>query len=251
MARTERSEQELRPLSLEPGASPHAEGSCLIATGNTRVLCTASVLDEVPGWREGSGAGWVTGEYGMLPRSTHTRRGRERDGPGGRTMEIQRLIGRALRSVVELEALGPRTVVVDCDVLQADGGTRTAAVTGGCVALALAFGSLREEGLLDRTPLLGLVGAVSVGLVDGRVLLDLDYREDSRARVDMNVVGTEDGRLVEVQGTAEGDPFSREALDRLTDLAQAGIRTLISAQREVLGGFPGALPEGPPPEAPG
>ena len=166
-------------------------------------------------------------------------------------MEIQRLIGRALRSVVELEALGPRTVVVDCDVLQADGGTRTAAVTGGCVALALAFGSLREEGLLDRTPLLGLVGAVSVGLVDGRVLLDLDYREDSRARVDMNVVGTEDGRLVEVQGTAEGDPFSREALDRLTDLAQAGIRTLISAQREVLGGFPGALPEGPPPEAPG
>jgi ribonuclease PH len=159
-------------------------------------------------------------------------------------MEIQRLIGRALRSVVDLEVLGPRTVIVDCDVLQADGGTRTAAVTGGCVALALAFRSLREEGLLDRTPLLGLVGAVSVGLVDDRVLLDLDYREDSRAQVDMNVVGTGDGRLVEVQGTAEGDPFSREALDQLTDLAQAGIRTLISAQREVLGGFPGALPGG-------
>jgi ribonuclease PH len=246
MIRSDRADAALRELSLEPDWAPHAEGSCLIATGDTRVLCSASVLDEVPGWREKSGAGWVTGEYGMLPRSTHTRRARERDGAGGRTMEIQRLIGRALRSVTDLKALGPRTVIVDCDVLQADGGTRTAAITGGCMALALALGRLVEKGQLAETPLAGLVGAVSVGLVEGRILMDLDYREDSGAQVDMNVVGTEDGRLVEVQGTAEGDPFSREALDRLTDLAQEGIRELIRAQRGVLGGFAGALPPAPP-----
>lgn len=246
MTRSSRSDEALRELVLDPGAAPHAEGSCLIATGNTRVLCSASVLDEVPGWREGSGAGWVTAEYGMLPRSTHTRRAREREGVGGRTMEIQRLIGRALRSVTDLEALGPRTVIVDCDVLQADGGTRTAAITGGCVALALALGRLVEAGRLSRTPLAGLVGAVSVGLVDGRVLMDLDYREDARAQVDMNVVGTEDGRLVEVQGTAEGDPFTREALDELTDLAQEGIRALVASQRRTLDAFPGALPPDPP-----
>jgi ribonuclease PH len=157
-------------------------------------------------------------------------------------MEIQRLIGRALRAVTDLGALGPRTVIVDCDVLQADGGTRTAAITGGCVALALALGRLVERGALPSTPLAGLVGAVSVGLVEDRVLMDLDYREDFRAQVDMNVVGTEDGRLVEVQGTAEGDPFSREALDGLTDLALEGIRELIEAQRRVLAGFPPALP---------
>jgi ribonuclease PH len=242
MTRTDRAEHALRDLSLEPGWAPHAEGSCLIATGGTRVLCSASVLDEVPAWREKSGAGWVTGEYGMLPRSTHTRRARERDGAGGRTMEIQRLIGRALRAVTDLGTLGPRTVIVDCDVLQADGGTRTAAITGGCVALALALGRLVEKGALPSTPLAGLVGAVSVGLVEGRILMDLDYREDSRAQVDMNVVATEDGRLVEVQGTAEGNPFSREALDGLTDLALEGIRELIEAQRRVLAGFPPALP---------
>jgi ribonuclease PH len=234
MTRTSRRDDELRPLSLEPGAAAHAEGSCLITTGGTRVLCAASVLDEVPRWREGDGAGWVTAEYGMLPRSTHSRRSRERAGAGGRTLEIQRLIGRALRAVTDLGRLGPRTVIVDCDVLQADGGTRTAAITGGCVALALALRHLLERELLDELPLTGLVGAVSVGLVDERALLDLDYREDSRAQVDMNVVGTDDGRLVEVQGTAEGDPFSRKALDELVDLAEAGIRTLVAAQRELL-----------------
>jgi ribonuclease PH len=245
MSRSDRSDNELRALVLEPSAAPHAEGSCLISTGSTRILCSASVLDEVPRWREESGAGWVTAEYGMLPRATHTRRARERDGAGGRTMEIQRLIGRALRSVTDLTALGPRTVILDCDVLQADGGTRTAAITGGCVALALALGRLVDEEVLPATPLTGLVGAVSVGLVDGRALADLDYREDSRAQVDLNVVGTEDGRLVEVQGTAEGDPFPRPALDELIDLAGQGIAILIAAQREVLGGFPGALPPEP------
>lgn len=245
MTRRSRPDREIRPLTLEPGASAYAEGSCLIATGDTRVLCTASVLEEVPRWREGSGAGWVTGEYAMLPRATHTRRDRERSGAGGRTREIQRLIGRALRSVTDLRELGPRTVIVDCDVLQADGGTRTASVTGGCVALALALGHLVDRGLLARSPLRGLVGAVSVGLVDGRVLLDLDYREDSSAQVDLNVVGTGDGRLVEVQGTAEGEPFSRAALEEMTDLAQEGVAVLVDAQRRLLGGFPAAMPAGP------
>lgn len=245
MTRTSRSDDQLRPLTLELSAAPHAEGSCLIATGDTRVLCSASVLDEVPGWREGSGAGWVTAEYGMLPRATHTRRSRERGGAGGRTLEIQRLIGRALRSVTDLGSLGPRTVIVDCDVLQADGGTRTAAVTGGCVALALALGRLVDGGTLERTPLTGLVGAVSVGIVEGRALADLDYREDSSAQVDMNVVGTEDGRLVEVQGTAEGEPFSREALDDLLELAQRGIAGLVASQRNSLAAVPSALPPDP------
>ncbi len=232
--RNGRADDELRSLVLETGVSPYAEGSCLIATGDTRVLCTASVEDRVPEWREGSGKGWVTGEYAMLPRSTHTRRSRERDGPGGRTQEIQRLIGRSLRSVTDLAALGPRTVILDCDVLQADGGTRTAAVTGAWVALALACERLEREGRIPASPVREPVAAVSVGAVDGRPVLDLDYPEDAAAELDMNVVGTADGRLVEVQGTAEGDPFERVILDGLVDLALAGIARLVEAQREQL-----------------
>ncbi len=221
-------------MRIELDAAPYAEGSCLIATGNTRVLCAATVTEGVPGWREGSGAGWVTAEYAMLPRSTHTRTGRERGGPKGRTQEIQRLIGRSLRSVVDFDALGPHTITVDCDVLQADGGTRTAAITGACVALERALGWMLREGLVERTPLRERVAAVSVGLVDGTPMLDLAYDEDARAQVDMNVVGTEGGGLVEVQGTAEGHPFRREELDELLDLATGGLRTLFAAQREAL-----------------
>ena len=225
----------LRPLTLELDAAPYAEGSCLIATGRTRVLCAASVMDAVPAWREASGAGWVTAEYAMLPRATHTRSSRERGRVSGRTQEIQRLIGRSLRSVTDLSALGARTITVDCDVLQADGGTRTASISGACVALALACRTLLEEGLLARLPLRELVAAVSVGLVDGEPRLDLDYGEDSDAQVDMNVVATERGGLVEVQGTAEGRPFDRAQFDDLLDLAMAGIHQLVAAQRRVLG----------------
>jgi len=221
---------QLRPLSLEVDAAPYAEGSCLVATGQTRVLCTASVTEGVPEWRERSGAGWVTAEYAMLPRATHTRTRRERDGVKGRTQEIQRLIGRSLRSVVDLRSLGARTVTVDCDVLQADGGTRTASITGACVALTMAGAWLLDEGLVERNPVRQRVAAVSVGLVDGEPRLDLDYGEDSTAQVDMNVVATEHLGLVEVQGTAEGDPFPRSDLDRLLDLALAGIEELLAAQ---------------------
>lgn len=235
-ARQGRGADALRPLSLEVGVAPYAEGSCLIATGNTRVLCTASVEEGVPGWRQASGAGWVTGEYAMLPRATHTRTRRERTGVGGRTKEIQRLIGRSLRSVTDMAAMGPYTVTVDCDVLQADGGTRTASITGACVALAEAGRWMLHEGLVERTPLVERVAAVSVGIVDGEPRLDLDYREDSSAQVDMNVVATERGGLVEVQGTAEGDPFPRADLDRLLDLALSGIEQLLSGQARVLAG---------------
>jgi ribonuclease PH len=234
MRRNGRAPGDLRELRIEAGASAYAEGSCLICTGDTRVLCTASVEEQVPEWRAGRGAGWVTAEYAMLPRSTHTRKERERRGPGGRTLEIQRLIGRALRSVVTLDALGERTVIIDCDVLQADGGTRTAAVTGGWVALALACDQLVRTGTLETSPLGEPVAAVSVGVRDGVPLLDLDYPEDRDAEVDMNVVATADGRIVEVQGTAEGDPFPRETLDRLVDLALRGIRTLTEAQLRAL-----------------
>jgi ribonuclease PH len=213
---------EPRPIQIDTGVSPYAEGSCIIATGNTRVLCTASVVEGVPAWRERSGAGWVTGEYAMLPRATHTRSGRERNGPKGRTQEIQRLIGRSLRSVTDLTTMGLYTVTVDCDVLQADGGTRTAAITGACV--------------VDRNPVRERVAAVSVGIVDGSPSLDLDYHEDVRAQVDMNVVGTQSGGLVEVQGTAEGDPFRRDELDTLLDLAISGIEVLLAAQARVLAG---------------
>lgn len=228
---TDRAPDELRPLELETGVAPYAEGSCLIRTGSTRVLCTASVEEVVPQWREGSGKGWVTAEYGMLPRATHTRRARERDGAGGRTQEIQRLIGRSLRSVTDLSTLGSRTITLDCDVLQADGGTRTASITGAWVALSEACRKLLEEGIVLRDPVREHVAAVSVGLVEGTPLLDLDYPEDAAAQVDMNVVATGKGRLVEVQGTAEGQPFTREELDKLLELALGGIASLVTAQR--------------------
>lgn len=234
-SRREREPDTLRPLSMELDAAPYAEGSCLVSTGRTRVLCTASVAERVPRWREGSGKGWVTAEYAMLPRSTHTRTRRERNGVRGRTQEIQRLIGRALRSVVDLAAVGERTVTLDCDVLQADGGTRTASVTGACVALHRAFSHLVEEEAIDAHPMAHLVAAASVGLVEGRTVLDLDYELDRSAQVDMNVVASETGELVEVQGTAEGLPFSRAQHDELLDLALAGIATLVSAQKDVLG----------------
>ncbi|TVR66821.1 MAG: ribonuclease PH [Gemmatimonadales bacterium] len=226
--------EDLRSVVVEADASPYAEGSCLIAFGSTRVLCTASVQEGVPAWREASGHGWITAEYGMLPRSTHSRRGRERGGVGGRTQEIQRLIGRTLRAGADLERLGPRTVVIDADVLQADGGTRTAAVTGGWIALALAVRSLTRRGVLGASPLREPLAAVSVGVLDDRPLLDLDYSEDSRAEMDMNVVATGDGRIVEVQGTAEGLPVHRSSFQEMLDLALAGIESLVQVQREFL-----------------
>lgn len=229
-----RASGELRPTEIEMGPALYAEGSCIISTGNTRVLCVASVEEAVPDWRAGSGKGWVTGEYGMLPRSTHTRTPRERGGPRGRTQEIQRLIGRSLRSVTDLTALGPRTVILDCDVLQADGGTRTAAITGASVALALACRNLVEKGLVARDPMREMVAAVSAGLFRGTPILDLDYKEDSGAQVDLNLVATESQKLVEVQGTAEGEPFSREELDEILNLGLEGIRSLVQAQRRVL-----------------
>jgi len=227
---------ELRPVSMEPGWAANAEGSCLISFGGTRVLCAASVEERVPAWRQASGKGWVTGEYAMLPRSTHTRTSREREGLRGRTQEIQRLIGRALRSVTDLDVLGPRTITVDCDVLQADGGTRTAAVTGGWVALFLACRRLVEEGRIPRNPVSEGVAAVSVGLVEGRSLLDLEYREDVAAQVDLNVVASASGGIVEVQGTAEGDPFRRDELDILLDLALSGVRRLSRLQQAAVDG---------------
>ncbi|MDT8435598.1 MAG: ribonuclease PH [Gemmatimonadota bacterium] len=220
---------DLRPVAFELGAAPQAEGSCLVSFGRTRVLCAASVLEGVPAHREGKG-GWITAEYAMLPRSTHTRTDRERSGPRGRTQEIQRLIGRSLRAAADLSALGPHTVVLDCDVLSADGGTRTASITGAWIALHEAERRLREAGRIERPALPHRVAAVSVGLVDGRACLDLDYREDSRAGVDLNVVALDDGRFVEVQGTAEGSPFGRDELAALLDLAESGIRRLIAAQ---------------------
>jgi ribonuclease PH len=219
-----------RPITMETGVAPYAEGSCLIATGDTRVLCTASVTQGVERWREKSGAGWVTAEYALLPRSTHTRTSRERTGAKGRTQEIQRLIGRSLRSVTDMRRLGLHTITVDCDVLQADGGTRTAAITGAFVALTLATEWMLDEGIIEQNAILEPVAAVSVGIVDGHALLDLDYSEDVRAQVDMNVVGTKSGGLVEVQGTAEGAPFAREQLDALVDLAVAGLEPLFAAQ---------------------
>lgn len=240
-----RTPRELRPLTLEPRVSPYAEGSCLIAAGNTRVLCTASVEESLPPWRQRSGLGWVTAEYGMLPRATHTRSPRERNGAKGRTQEIQRLIGRALRSVCDLEALGPRQVTLDCDVLQADGGTRTAAITGAWVALSLASRMLLESGAISRSFVLQGVAAVSVGIVDGVPCLDLDYREDSRAQVDLNLVATAAGGLVEVQGTAEGAPFSRSELDAMLDLGLGGVEALVEAQEQALsraGGAPEKVP---------
>jgi len=225
---------ELRPVRLVPGFLPPAEGSVLIEAGSTRVICTATVQESVPPFLRGQGRGWVTAEYGMLPRSSGERIERERRGPGGRTHEIQRMVGRSLRAVTDMTALGERSVLIDCDVLQADGGTRTASVTGGFVALALALERLRAAGAVATLPLTGTVAGVSAGVVDGRVVLDLPYEEDRRAEVDLNVVMTGAGRMVEVQGTAEGKPFSPAQLRRLLDVAAGAIRTLTAMQRETL-----------------
>jgi ribonuclease PH len=231
-----RKPDELRPISIEPGFLSNAEGSAMVRFGDTWVICTVSLEDRVPPFLRGTGGGWVTAEYGMLPRSTNTRNDREaaRGKQSGRSMEIQRLIGRALRSVTNLDLLGERSFLVDCDVIKADGGTRTASITGSCVALAQALNTLVTDGIVASLPLTGLVGAVSVGLHEGQALLDLDYKEDSSAQVDFNVVMTDDGRFVEVQGTAEGAAFERAAMDRLIDLAAAGIRQLNDVQRSAL-----------------
>jgi ribonuclease PH len=227
----------VRPTRITPGATMHAEGSVLIEVGRTKVICTASVEERVPPFLRGGGKGWVTAEYGMLPRATSTRMTREATAGkvGGRTQEIQRLIGRSLRSVLSMRDLGERTIWIDCDVIQADGGTRTASITGGFVALVLALERLREQAVLPRVPVTNYVAATSVGIVGGTPLLDLAYDEDSRADVDMNVVKTSDGRFIEVQGTAEAQPFDRAELDALLALADSGIRALIEQQREVVG----------------
>ena len=234
--RADRALDALRPLVLERGVAPYAEGSCLVAFGDTRVLCTASVEESVPGWKRGRGEGWLTAEYAMLPRATRTRTARERGTVGGRTQEIQRLIGRSMRAMLDDFRFGERTVRVDCDVLQADGGTRTAAITGACVAVTDAFDRLVRDGLLAETPVRRRVAAVSVGVVDGEVRLDLDYEEDVRADVDMNVVMSAAAQFVEVQGTAERAAFDRALLDRMLDAAAAGIARLDAAQQAALEG---------------
>jgi ribonuclease PH len=232
----DRGPRELRPVRFQRAYTRHAEGSVLVEMGNTRVLCTASVEERVPPFLKGSGKGWVTAEYGMLPRATHTRGAREaaQGKQSGRTQEIQRLIGRSLRSVTRLEALGERQVIVDCDVLQADGGTRCASITGAMVALADAFSWMRAQGKIAADPIKDFVAAVSVGIVRGAALLDLDYAEDSGCATDMNVVMTGAGHYVEVQGTAEAEPFTREELSQLLDLASSGIAELVRLQRSAL-----------------
>ena len=229
----------VRPTTITPDATIHAEGSVMIDVGRTKVLCTASIEEKVPPFLRGTGRGWVTAEYGMLPRATSTRTQRESTAGkvGGRTQEIQRLIGRSLRAITSLKDLGERTIWIDCDVIQADGGTRTASITGGFVALILALDHLRRQSLIARIPVSHYVAATSVGIIEGVPMLDLAYDEDSRADVDMNVVKTSDGRFIEIQGTAEADPFSRDHLDRLLALADAGIGALIEKQREVVGKY--------------
>ncbi len=232
-----RSAEQLRPVRLTRAYTRHAEGSVLVEFGDTKVLCTASVEDRVPGFLRGQGRGWVTAEYGMLPRATHTRGEREaaRGKQSGRTQEIQRLIGRALRAVIDLPALGENTIHVDCDVLQADGGTRTASITGAFVAVHDALSWMRGKGMIATLPVKDFVAAVSVGLVEGLPMLDLDYAEDSSCQTDMNVVMTGAGRFVEVQGTAEGEPFARAELDQLLAIAGRGIAELVAQQRRALG----------------
>jgi ribonuclease PH len=226
----------LRSVVLTPKFTKYAEGSILISMGDTRIVCTASVEDRVPPFLRNSGKGWVTAEYGMLPRATDTRTARDngRSGPSGRTQEIQRLIGRSLRAVTAMNKLGERTITVDCDVIQADGGTRTASVTGGFVALALALKKLKDERKIDAIPLSDYVAAVSVGIVSGQPILDLEYSEDSRADVDMNIVRTGAGAFIEIQGTAESGPFSEDQMHKMLELAAGGIRELVAKQREVL-----------------
>jgi ribonuclease PH len=233
----DRGPDELRPVCLTPNYLAHAEGSVLIEVGHTRVICAASVEDKVPGFLRGTGKGWVTAEYGMLPRATNTRSVREASSGkvGGRTMEIQRLVGRSLRSVTRLDQFGERTVWLDCDVIQADGGTRCASITGAFVALILAFEKLKQTEQIKSIPVSDYVAATSVGIVAGMPLLDLAYEEDSKADVDMNIVKTSDGRYVEIQGTAEAEPFDREAMNGLLALADKGIESLIGRQRELVG----------------
>jgi ribonuclease PH len=237
---------ELRPVTIVPGYLPNAEGSALIDMGETRVLCAVSVEDRLPRFAIGTGSGWITAEYGMLPRSTHTRTARETSGRSGRTAEIQRLIGRSLRSVTKLDLVGERTFTVDCDVIKADGGTRTAAITGAYVALAQSLNTLLEAGRIQAYPLRCAVAAVSAGILDGIALLDLNYEEDFRAAADFNVVMTEAGEFPEIQGTGESHPFTRAEMDELIDLSQSGIRRLFGAQRTALetGGIkvPAAVP---------
>jgi len=239
-----RAADQMRPITIEPGFVRTATGSALISIGETRVICTASVQESVPRWMIGRGRGWVTAEYGMLPASTGERKQRDisKGKADGRSVEIQRLIGRSLRGVVDFGALGERTIYIDCDVLQADGGTRCAAITGGMVALELAVSSLLADGVLARSPLTGTVAAISAGIVDGRPLLDLDYAEDSRAEVDANVVMTGDGGLVEVQATAERTPLSRAHLDDLLRLAERGVARLRDAQLAAAAPASGAAP---------
>jgi ribonuclease PH len=231
-----RKPSEMRAVTIETGTLKHAEGSALIALGSTRVLCAASVEERVPAFLKGTGSGWVTAEYGMLPRATHTRSPREAAAgrQGGRTHEIQRLIGRSLRSVIELRGLGERTITLDCDVIEADGGTRCAAITGACVALAMALSRLVKGGLVARWPLRESVAATSVGVCAGQAVLDLAYAEDSEAEVDCNIVGTASGAFVEIQGTAERRPFSEERLVELLALARGGLQTLFELQRAAL-----------------
>ncbi|MDH4182772.1 MAG: ribonuclease PH [Nitrospinota bacterium] len=225
---------QLRPITMELGAAPYAEGSVMIRAGGTCVLCAATVEDGVPPFLRNKGRGWVTAEYSMLPRATHTRTDRERRGAGGRTMEIQRLLGRSMRTVVDTTGLGERTVIIDCDVLQADGGTRTLAVTGAFVAMYDAMRKMVEKGMIARNPVREYVAAVSVGIVSGTPTLDLCYEEDSRADVDMNIVMTSEGKFIEVQGTAEKQAFSKDELDRLLELASGGIMTIIDLQKSTL-----------------
>ena len=240
MAREDgRANDEIRPVKITRGYAKYAEGSCLIEMGDTRIICTASVEEKVPPFLKGSGGGWVTAEYGMIPRSCRTRNMREaaRGQLGGRTMEIQRLVGRALRSVFDLKGIGERTIWMDCDVIQADGGTRTAAVTGAFVALAEAGDWMKREGLIKKSPVTDFLAAISVGIVSGDDMLDLCYSEDSMAAVDMNVAMTGDGKFVEIQGTAEGLPFSRQRFNKLLDLAEKGITQLFAIQKEALEGI--------------
>ncbi|MES9944668.1 MAG: ribonuclease PH [Candidatus Thiodiazotropha sp.] len=236
MRPSSRQADELRPITITRQYTKHAEGSVLVCFGDTQVICTASVEEQIPRFLKGSGQGWITAEYGMLPRSTTDRMGREaaRGKQGGRTLEIQRLIGRSLRAAVDLKRLGERTITFDCDVIQADGGTRTASITGACVALVDAINHTRRLGLLNDDPLLGMVASVSVGIYNGKPVLDLDYAEDSNAETDMNVVMSDSGGFIEVQGTAEGAAYSRGELDAMLDLAQQGIAQIIQIQNNAL-----------------
>ncbi len=236
MRPSKRSENELRPISFQRHFTNHAEGSVLVSFGNTKVLCNASVVEGVPRFLRDSDQGWLTAEYGMLPRSTHERMNREaaRGKQGGRTVEIQRLIGRSLRAAVDLTALGSNTITLDCDVIQADGGTRTAAISGSCVALVDAISHMQKNGLIDTNPLKHMIAAISVGIYDGTPVLDLDYAEDSQAHTDMNVIMAETGSFIEIQGTAEGEPFNQDELNALLSLAKNGITSIIAEQKKVL-----------------